>query len=124
MDANVRFIDLGIWADVFIGILAAIIIYALNPPDGALQLIFITLTAGIGGSAILKSYIKGTQATEHDRLAAQSMQLAEYAINVANPHETLDPKSIEVDVTGKINLNLLQKQLDILKEERRKTKRA
>ena len=121
---NVKFIDMGFFADVFIGMLAAVIVYALNPPDGALQLIFTTLTAGIGGSAILKSYIKGTQATQHDRLSAQSLQLAEHAINVVKSHEPLDSESMGTNVPGKINLNLLQEQLKILKEERKKIKRT
>ena len=124
IDSHVKFIDMGFLADVFIGMLAAVIIYALNPPDSALQLIFITLTAGIGGSAILESYIKGTQATQHDRLSVQSMHLAEHAINVVKSHEPLDSESMGTNVPGKTNLNLLQEQLKILKEERKKIKRT
>ncbi len=59
-ETGVNFADLGFISDVLIGALAAIITYALNPPAGVLQLISSAITAGIGGSAILKGYIKGT----------------------------------------------------------------
>jgi len=63
-ETGVTFADLGFIADVLIGALAAVITYALNPPAGLLQLLAATITAGIGGSAILKGYIKGTAARE------------------------------------------------------------
>jgi hypothetical protein len=59
-ETGVSFADLGFISDVLIGALAAVITYALNPPTGILQLIASATTAGIGGSAILKGYIKGT----------------------------------------------------------------
>jgi len=59
-ETGVNFADLGFISDVLIGALAAIITYAVNPPAGVLQLISSAITAGIGGSAILKGYIKGT----------------------------------------------------------------
>jgi hypothetical protein len=59
-ETGVSFADLGFISDVLIGALAAVITFALNPPAGILQLISSAITAGIGGSAILKGYIKGT----------------------------------------------------------------
>jgi hypothetical protein len=59
-ETGVHFADLGFISDLLIGALAAVIVYALNPPSGMLQLISSAITAGIGGSAILKGYIKGT----------------------------------------------------------------
>lgn len=64
-DTGVNFADLGFIADVLIGALAAVITYALNPPSGILKLVSAGLTAGIGGSAILKGYVKGTAVREH-----------------------------------------------------------
>jgi hypothetical protein len=63
-ETGVNFADLGFIADILIGALAAVITYALNPPTGTLQLVAAGVTAGIGGSAILKGYIKGTVARE------------------------------------------------------------
>lgn len=68
-ETGVTFVDLGFIADVLIGALAAVITYALNPPAGTLQLLAATVTAGIGGSGILKGYIKGTAAREQAKRA-------------------------------------------------------
>jgi len=63
-ETGVTFVDLGFIADIIIGALAAVITYAFNPPSGSLSLLAAAVTAGIGGSAILKGYIKGTAARE------------------------------------------------------------
>jgi len=63
-ETGVNFADLGFISDIFIGALAAVIVYALNPPAGMLQLVSSGITAGIGGSAILKGYVKGTAVRE------------------------------------------------------------
>lgn len=67
-DGIVNFTKLGFIADICIGALAGIIIYALNPPSGATQLVASTVTAGLGGSAILKGYINGKVASERATL--------------------------------------------------------
>lgn len=68
-DTGITFMDLGFIADILVGALAAIIVYALNQPAGVLQLFAAAITAGIGGSAILKGYIKDTAAREQARRA-------------------------------------------------------
>jgi hypothetical protein len=63
-ESGVTFIDAGFLADVLVGAAAGALTYALNPPAGQIQLFAATFTAGIGGSGILKAYIKGTAASE------------------------------------------------------------
>ena len=53
----VKFADLGFIADILIGVLVALIIYAINPLTDIFKLFVVTVTAGIGGSAILENYI-------------------------------------------------------------------
>lgn len=79
-ETGVNFADLGFIADVLIGALAAIITYAINTPSGLLQLVSAALTAGIGGSAILKGYIKGTAVREQASRADKYMQAATDAL--------------------------------------------
>jgi hypothetical protein len=50
-------IKLGFLDDVFIGAVAAIIFYAINPPSAPTRLVASTITAGPSGSAILKGYV-------------------------------------------------------------------
>lgn len=61
-ESGVVFINLGFIGDMLIGALAAVLIYALNPPDSLLVLISTTIPAGIGGSGVFKGYLEGTQA--------------------------------------------------------------
>jgi hypothetical protein len=68
-DSGVAFMDFGYIADIIVGAVAAVIIYAVNPPGGLLQMIAVTVTAGIGGSGILKGYIKDTAAKEQAKRA-------------------------------------------------------
>jgi hypothetical protein len=63
-ETGVSFVDFGFISDVIIGAMAAVITYALNPPAGLLNLLAVTIAAGIGGSAILKGYIKSTAVRE------------------------------------------------------------
>lgn len=60
-ESGIRFIDLGFIGDMLVGILAAVLMYALNPPEGLLQLIATGVPAGVGGSAVLKGYIQSTK---------------------------------------------------------------
>lgn len=73
---GVNFADLGVISDILIGALAAVITFTVNQPIRVLQLVAATLLAGIGGNAILKSYIKGKEATKKIDLAKQSQQIA------------------------------------------------
>ncbi|TKJ29523.1 hypothetical protein CEE39_09090 [bacterium (candidate division B38) B3_B38] len=66
---GVHFADLGFIADVLIGALAAFLTYTLAQPKGMLQLFSASITAGIGGSAILKGYIKGTASRQQANMA-------------------------------------------------------
>ncbi|TET79482.1 MAG: DUF4257 domain-containing protein [Candidatus Cloacimonadota bacterium] len=108
---SAKFADLGFVADVFIGSLAAVIVYALNPPVGIFQLLAITLTAGIGGSAILKSYIKGIEVTKKASVATQSQQIAKIAIDRLKIYKKSAPKELkDIDVRAlDTQLNKLQK---------------
>lgn len=76
---GITFFDLGFLADVLVGALAAMLTYAANPPSEGLRLFSATLTAGIGGSGILKGYIKGTAAREQAKQAALYRAVAEDA---------------------------------------------
>ena len=86
-ETGVNFADLGFISDVLIGALAAIITYAVNPPAGVLQLISSAITAGIGGSAILKGYIKGTA------LRQQANRAEMYRIVAAEASKGVDVKA-------------------------------
>lgn len=58
------FLSLGFLSNMCIGALAAVITYSLNPPAELLPFIALTATAGVGGSAILKSYVNGQVAAQ------------------------------------------------------------
>ncbi|NYT17293.1 MAG: DUF4257 domain-containing protein [Methanomicrobiales archaeon] len=57
-------INFGFLADVIIGGMAAVLVYALNPPLSPLTFVVIGITSGIGGKAILTGYIKGKESEE------------------------------------------------------------
>jgi len=92
---GVKFVDLGFIADVLIGVLAAVIIYALNPPIKILQLVSVAITAGLGGSAILKGYTKGSAARKQASLAEMYRAAA-------------------TDASRGVNLNIVKARLDDL----------
>jgi hypothetical protein len=64
-ESGTTFANLGFIGDVLIGALAAILIYALNPPDNLLGMIATTIPAGIGGSGVFKGYLESSKATMH-----------------------------------------------------------
>ena len=103
-ETGVRFADFGFLADILIGALAAVIIYALNQPTGILQLIFATITAGIGGSAILKGYIKGTAAREQASLAEMY-------------------RAVATDASRGVDVNIVKDRLDDLDKADKLVKR-
>ena len=92
-ETGVHFADLGFIADILIGALAAAIIYTLDQPKEMLQLLSVAITAGIGGSAILKGYIKGTAARQHASLAEM------YRAAVTDASRGVDKKIIENRLT-------------------------
>jgi hypothetical protein len=61
--SGVTFVNLGFIGDVLIGALAALLMYALNPPDDLLGMIAITIPAGIGGSGVFKGYLESSKAS-------------------------------------------------------------
>jgi len=67
---GVTFIDAGFLADIIVGSAAGALTYAINHPAGQVQLFASTFTAGIGGSGVLKAYVKGTAAREQAKLAS------------------------------------------------------
>ena len=101
---GVKFVDLGFIADVLIGALAAVIIYTLDKPKEMLKLLSIAITAGIGGSAILKGYIKGTAARKQASLAEMYRAAA-------------------TDASRGVNLNIVKARLDDLDKAAEMVKR-
>ena len=103
-ETGVHFADLGFIADILIGALAAAIIYTLDQPKEMLQLLSVAITAGIGGSAILKGYIKGTAARQHASLAEMYRAAA-------------------TDASRGVNLNIVKARLDDLDKAAEMAKR-
>jgi uncharacterized membrane protein len=52
------------FADVIIGALAAVIVYALNSPQSQQTFVVLGIISGIGGSAILTAYMKSRESEE------------------------------------------------------------
>ena len=101
---GVKFVDLGFIADILIGALAAFLTYTLGQPTGKLQLFSASITAGIGGSAILKGYIKGTAAREQASLAEMYRAAA-------------------TDASRGVNVKIIENRLKELGEADRRVKR-
>ncbi len=76
---NRSFYDLGFIADIIIGILAAVIVYGFNPPSTSSQLLSTSIISGVGGSGILKSYVKSTGIMKHAEIAKKYKDLADRA---------------------------------------------
>jgi hypothetical protein len=68
-DANgkVTLLNFGYFADLIVGGVAAVLVYALNPPVSTLTFVVIGIIAGIGGKAILTSYIKSKESGEEEQ---------------------------------------------------------
>jgi hypothetical protein len=62
-ESGATFVNLGFIGDVLIGALAAMLMYALNPPDGLLEMIATSIPAGIGGSGVFKGYLESSKAS-------------------------------------------------------------
>ena len=87
---NITYIKFGFFADILLGILAAIIVFTLNPPTGPAQLVASTIAAGIGGSAILKGYVNGKMADEQAKIAERYKQMAKKAMGGFNIQNEMD----------------------------------
>lgn len=74
--APTAYLDFGFVADMFIGALAAAIVYALNPPANQIQLIGTSLIAGLGGAGILKGYVEGRRSDQLTNIANEVMGIA------------------------------------------------
>lgn len=70
------YFDLGFLADMLVGALAGVIVYALNPPSSELQLIAVGLTAGLGGAGILKGYVQAQKSQELSGVAQEALTMA------------------------------------------------
>jgi len=57
-------INFGFLADLIIGGMAAVLVYALNPPVSQLTFVVIGVISGVGGKAILTGYIKSKDSEE------------------------------------------------------------
>jgi hypothetical protein len=60
-ESGVTFVNLGFLGDVLIGAVAAVLMYALNPPDSVPGMIATTIPAGIGGSGVFKGYLESAR---------------------------------------------------------------
>jgi len=112
VEDDITFWNVGFVAPILVGALASVLVYTLNPPATGEILRFIgtALAAGIGGQAVLKSYVNGQIAnlnatraataissmqTLHDRL--QSAAQAANAARVAGqPQAAMPPHADEV----------------------------
>jgi hypothetical protein len=81
------YFDMGFLADMLVGALAALIVYALNQPSTALQLIAIGITAGLGGAGILKGYIQSQRNQELAGIAQEALTLAGLQTEAPPPGE-------------------------------------
>lgn len=70
------YLDFGFLADMFTGVLAALIVYALNPPASGVQLIGTSLVAGLGGAGILKGYVEARNNQLLAQIANEALDLA------------------------------------------------
>lgn len=75
-----RLIRLGFLHDVLIGAIAALVFYAMNPPDTPIRLVATGLTAGLTGSAILKGYVNGAVGAGRAHLATNYKKIAQMAM--------------------------------------------
>jgi len=70
-----KFLDPGFFADIGIGAIAALVIYGFNPPSTVGQLMATSITAGVGGSGVLKSYVRGIGIRKHAEIAGRYREL-------------------------------------------------
>lgn len=70
------YLDFGFLADMFTGALAALIVYALNPPASGTQLIGTALVSGLGGAGILKGYVEARNNQVLAQIADEALDLA------------------------------------------------
>lgn len=75
--STTAYLDFGFLADMFIGGLAAVIIYALNPPASSMQLIGTSIVAGLGGAGILKGYVENRRNQDLSQVASRALDMAE-----------------------------------------------
>lgn len=84
-DASVTaYFDFGFLADVIVGAMAAVIVYALNPATTGIQLIGSSIVAGLGGAGILKGFVE----TRRNQLLGQ---VANTALDIAESQRPGDP---------------------------------
>ena len=79
-NSETYYLDFGFLADMFIGALAAVVTYALNPPATSTQLIGASLVAGLGGAGILKGYIEARRNQALTQIANEALDLADAGI--------------------------------------------
>ena len=77
----------------------------------SVKLFVVTVTAGIGGTAILENYINGKALIEPESLAEQSQQIAKTAVDALDSYQKAGPS-----VLSQINANALSNQLSELQK--------
>lgn len=75
-DQPTAYLDFGFLADVFVGAMAAVIVYALNPSAEPMQLIGTSLVSGLGGAGILKGYVEARRNQALTRIADEALDIA------------------------------------------------
>jgi hypothetical protein len=66
-NGKVTMLNFGFFADLIVGSVAAVLVYALNPPVSTLTFVVIGVISGIGGKAVLTSYIKSKESGEEQQ---------------------------------------------------------
>ena len=62
-------VALGFISDLIVGAVAALVTYGVNPPSDAARFVSTLIVAGIGGTAILQSYVADHAANRHQARA-------------------------------------------------------
>jgi hypothetical protein len=124
-DNGTTFLNLGFIADILVGALAAVITYGVSQPSQQLSMILASLTAGIGGRAILKGYINGQVAGTHAQISDQSLRLAADAITTAANIQTSAQGGVGAvaDMASETDVPNLRGRLEELQAARAQVKR-
>ncbi len=92
-NSQTAYFDFGFLADMFIGGLAAVVVYALNPPATGTQLIGTSLVSGLGGAGILKGYIEARRNQALTHIANEALDLADSTPSPPRPQRPTSPAS-------------------------------
>lgn|SRR5574341_1034255 len=113
------YLDLGFLADMGVGAIAAVIIYALNTPNSQLQLIGVGLTSGLGGAGILKGFVQARRNQELSGIAREAVALASVQmpdepspLPIRGDEPPLGPSPLQAQYKQRVDM--LQQRIDDL----------